>query len=210
MPEIPDYYRRYMAVFGRLMDDTEATTAGGAPVSQEEALQGLCALTNEMKADGGRLFFCGNGASAAFASHMTLDWSKNGGVPAIALNDPAQLTALGNDLGYDEVFAAPVRWHGKAGDLLVVISSSGNSPNVVRAIEAARDIGMMVATFTGLKPDNESRKRGDLNFFVPAKTYGIVECAHQLLLHAWLDCSLGLEEWDREAIQNMRADEFQA
>ena len=207
---IPDYYERYMEVFGRVMAATEATRAEGLACGQQEALEELCALTEAMKANGGRIFFCGNGASAAFASHMTLDWSKNGGVPAISLNDPVQLTALGNDLGYDQVFAAALRWHGKPEDLVVVISSSGSSPNVVKAIGAAREIGMKVLTFTGLKPDNASRQLGDLNYYVPAKTYGVVECAHQLLLHAWLDASLGLEEWDRDTIQNMRADEFQA
>jgi D-sedoheptulose 7-phosphate isomerase len=79
---------------------------------------------------------------------------------------------------------------------------------VIKAIEKARELGMKVVTLSGLKPENQSRKLGDINLYVPAKTYGVVECAHQILLHAWLDCSMGVTEWEREGVQNMHADEF--
>ena len=131
------------------------------------------------------------------ASHMALDWSKRGGVRSLAFNDMAFLTALGNDLGYDEVFAQPVEWFGEEGDLLATISSSGNSPSVVKAIAAARKRGIKVVTFSGMNPDNKSRLAGDLNFYVPAWTYGIVECGHQILLHAWLDRYSNEREWER-------------
>ena len=62
---------------------------------------------------------------------------------------------------------------------------------------------MNIITFSGLKPDNQSRKMGDLNFYIPAKTYGIVECAHQVLLHIWLDQYMGVFEWKRTECQNM-------
>ena len=65
---------------------------------------------------------------------------------------------------------------------------------------------MNVVTFSGLKPDNYSRRMGDINFYVPAKTYGIVECSHQVLLHAWLDKYMGVLEWDRTECQNMSQD----
>ena len=60
----------------------------------------------------------------------------------------------------------------------------------------ARQKKMKVVTFSGMKPDNSSRKLGDLNFYVPAMTYGIAECSHQILLHAWLDCFMKVCEWD--------------
>jgi D-sedoheptulose 7-phosphate isomerase len=89
-----------------------------------------------------------------------------------------------------------VCWFGEPGDLLATVSSSGNSPNVVNAIAAARKQGLKVITFSGMKPDNKSRRAGDLNFYVPASTYGIVECSHQVLLHAWLDCFMNVREWE--------------
>ena len=127
----------------------------------------------------------------------------------MSFSDSALLTAMGNDLGYEEVFAAPLSWYGQSGDLLITVSSSGGSPNILRTIEMAREKGMQVVTFSGLKPNNPSRRAGDLNFYVPAKTYGVVECAHQVLLHIWLDRFMGITEWDRNGFQNMRKDAFQ-
>ncbi len=139
----------------------------------------------------GTLFMVGNGASATMASHMSLDVTKNGGLKAQAFNDIASLTAIGNDLGYDEVFAFPLSKYASAGDVLLTISSSGNSPNVIRAIEAAHEKGMKVITLSAMKPENRSRAMGDLNFYVPSETYGLTECAHQMLLHWWLDMFMG-------------------
>jgi D-sedoheptulose 7-phosphate isomerase len=118
------------------------------------------------------------------------------------------LTALGNDIGIDQLFASAINTYANHDDMLVAISSSGNSKNIIEAIGSAREKKMRVVTFSGLKPDNQLRKMGDLNFYVPAKTYGIVECAHQLLLHMWLDHYMGITEWDREHFQNMSNDNF--
>ena len=82
--------------------------------------------------------FVGNGGSAGIASHLAIDFSKNGGMRAMAFNDPSALTCLGNDLGYENVFAKQIEFHGRAGDLLIAISSSGRSPNILNAVKAAR------------------------------------------------------------------------
>jgi len=129
-------------------------------------------------------------------------------VPTHAFSNSALLTAMGNDLGFEEAFAAPLSWYAQSGDLLVTISSSGNSANIIKTIETARSKGMSVVTLSGLKPDNKSRQLGDLNFYIPAKTYGIVECAHQVLLHLWLDKFMGVTEWEREGFQNMNKEAF--
>jgi len=202
------YYKSYIDEIHQCLEKLEVTKISKETITNNNWLDLICKLTNDVQAESGRMFFVGNGASAAFASHMSLDWSKNGGVPCVPLFDLSHLTALGNDLGFDEIFSAPLGWHGKEGDLLVTISSSGNSPNIVKAIEKARELGMKVVTLSGLKPDNLSRLMGDINLYVPAKTYGIVECTHQVLLHAWLDCYMGVTEWEREGVQNMRADDF--
>ena len=123
--------------------------------------------------------FVGNGASMAFTNHMALDWTKNGKVISCCYASVA-LQLQCRDLGYDETFSTAVDWYGQSGDLLITISSSGNSKNIINAIKIARKKNKVV-TFSGLRPDNLSRKLGDLNFYVPAKTYGIVECAHQVL-----------------------------
>lgn len=206
--ENSNYSSLYLTALDEALRNTIVSDEKGQPLELEEGLSLTNQLTKNTQEKRGRLFFAGNGASASFATHMTLDWSKNGGVSVIGLHDPAQMSALANDNGYDEVFAAPVKWHGRPEDILVTISSSGNSENIIRAIEAAREVGMSVITYSGLKADNKSRQLGDINWFVPAKTYGIVECAHQSLLHMWLDSFMGITEWNRDDAQNMNKKYF--
>lgn len=186
----------------------EVSNEDGEAIEVDAAFQLLCEITSALTRSTGRQFLVGNGASAAFANHMALDWTKNGGVVTQSFSDSAMLTALANDLSYEDAFSTGLEWYAKSNDLLVTISSSGNSPNIIKAINKAREIGMRVVTLSGLKPDNNSRKLGDINLYIPAKTYGIVECAHQVLLHVWLDKHMGISEWDRDDCQNMNRDEF--
>ncbi|MFT5882557.1 MAG: D-sedoheptulose 7-phosphate isomerase [Crocinitomicaceae bacterium] len=198
------FYRRYLEAQRLALESIKVTQAVGVQLNPEEGFECFCAMSKGVQESGGKQYLIGNGASAAFADHMALDWTKNGGVPTMSFASAALLTAMGNDLGFEEVFSAPLSWYAKRGDLLVTISSSGNSENILRAIDAARTLGMSVVTLSGLKPDNRSRQLGDLNFYVPAKTYGVVECAHQLLLHLWLDKFTDVSEWNSEGYQDMR------
>jgi D-sedoheptulose 7-phosphate isomerase len=204
-----NYFQQYLASLGKSMEGLLVTDAGGHTTSPDEGFQRLCDLSRAVGDRGFRQFLCGNGASAAFSNHMALDWTKNGGVPTFSFSDSALLTAMGNDLGYEEVFSAPLSWYAHSGDLLVTISSSGNSPNIIKVIQAARTKGMGVVTLSGLHKDNQSRRLGDLNFFIEAKTYGIVECAHQVLLHIWLDRFMGIREWEKTRPQDMRKDRLE-
>lgn len=136
---------------------------------------------------GGKLIFVGNGGSAAIASHQSVDYWKNGGIPAIAFNDASLLTCIGNDYGYDRVFAVPIQRFAAAGDLLIAISSSGRSQNILQAAVAASENGCGVITLSGFQEDNLLRKKGKLNFYVPSDSYGIVEVLHLSILHAILD-----------------------
>ena len=203
-----NYYKKYCESHDSALIKLEITTLGGEGVTHNRGFNTLCDLSAKLADNGCQKYFVGNGASAAFANHMALDWTKNGGVPSHAFANSALNTAMGNDLGFDAAFSAPLGYYAKKGDLLITISSSGNSENILKAIAVAREKGMTVVTFSGLKPDNKSRKKGDLNFYVPAKTYGIVECVHQVLLHAWLDKYMGVVEWEREGYQNMQKDAF--
>ena len=197
------YYDRYTAALSQALNNVECTTAENLSLNHEEMVDWLCQASRRILAGGRRQYFCGNGASSAFASHMALDWSKNGRVPSPPLSDVSLLTAVMNDSGADRLFSLPLECYATTGDLLITISSSGNSPNIISAQKTARAIGMEIVTLSGLKSDNASRAAGDLNIYVPAKSYGIVECAHQALLHSWLDCFLGIEEDSLEKAQNM-------
>lgn len=168
------------------------TARDGEPLDPAEGFARWLAWTRDGRAHGRRIYLVGNGASATMASHLAADACKNGALAALCFNDAALLTATANDVAFDEVFALPLSRLACPDDLLIAISSSGNSPNILRAVEAALALGVHVVTLTGMGADNGVRKRGELNFHVPASRYGWIECAHQLILHYWLDQYLNL------------------
>lgn len=180
-------YNRYADTIFTALKNLTVTDMQGKLMDADTGLSKWCRTTRKAKRSDHWVFMIGNGASAMMASHMAADASKNGRIRCMAFNDPALLTAVSNDVSYTESFALPLRRFARADDTLVTISSSGNSPNILKAIETAREIDMYVITLSGMKADNHSRKRGNLNFYVPADTYGVVESCHQIILHCWLD-----------------------
>lgn len=133
-----------------------------------------------------RIIFIGNGGSAAIASHMAADFAKNGKVPCMAFNDGASLTCLGNDCGYENVFAIPMEQHATQSDAVIAISSSGQSPNILAAASAAKGKRALLITFTGFEFANPLRAMGHFNIHVPSIDYGVVETIHLGMLHETL------------------------
>lgn len=172
------------------VESVQCTGTRGEALSRSEAYDRALALSLDAVGKGNKVIFIGNGGSAAIASHMAIDFSKNGGMPAICFNDGAALTCLGNDFGYEEVFARQMGFHARAGDVLYAISSSGRSPNILRAVEAARRLDCRVITMSGFRADNPLRAMGDVNFHVTLEKYGIVEVAHTALIHAVVDLKI--------------------
>ncbi|XXJ20110.1 SIS domain-containing protein [Desulfovibrio caledoniensis] len=134
-----------------------------------------------------RVYFVGNGASASMASHFSTDLAKNAEVPTEVFTDCSLVTATGNDFGYEQTFAYPLGQRMVAGEVLIAISSSGNSPNAVAAVEKARELSGRAVTVTAMSPDNRMRALGDLNFYLPAQTYGMAESGHGAVLHHLID-----------------------
>lgn len=134
-----------------------------------------------------RIFFIGNGGSNAICSHMMEDFFKIGRFPTFAFSDPALITCFANDYGYEHAMKEWLRLHFKPTDLLVSVSSSGESANILNATDLALSLGGKVITLSGFKENNTLSRRGHLNFFLPISNYGIVECFHQVILHALLD-----------------------
>lgn len=147
-------------------------------------------LFRETRARGGTLYFCGNGGSASTASHFACDLAKNTIHPTfgrfrtvcLADNLPA-LSAWGNDSGYDQVFVEPARAYLRPGDVLVVISGSGNSPNVLLAADYAREIGCPVVALIGFQ-GGALRAKADVALVVPGRTIEQAEDGHLILNHA--------------------------
>ena len=175
----------------------------------DEFLNSLISETKKVKETSGRLFFFGNGASSSFANHMALDWSKNGKIPARVLSDSSLLTALSNDYSFEESFTEFAKINDlNKNDFVITISSSGNSPNIVSLLKYAAEIGVKTFALNGLKEDNKSRKIANYSVFYDFKTYGMVECAHQLYLHLWLDAYMDIYEWEKIESQNMNIKNF--
>mgnify|MGYP002513125141 CR=1 FL=1 len=155
--------------------------------SYSEGIRLLTDAFTRHKREMTQVFFIGNGGSAAIASHMTADFMKNGGMNTYSLYDNSVTTCMGNDYGYEYIFSRPMEFLVKERDLLVAISSSGNSKNILYAIEAAKKKHAKVITFTGFQPDNRARQMGDVNVYVPCEKYGIVESIHNLILQQIVD-----------------------
>ncbi len=134
-----------------------------------------------------RIFFIGNGGSNSISSHMYEDFGKMARFETFAFSDAALITCYANDYGYENAFAEWLKLYFKKGDLLVAISSSGNSPNIVYAVDTALNIEGNVVTLSGFDADNKIKSKGHVNFHIPHKSYGIVECYHQVILHIVLD-----------------------
>jgi D-sedoheptulose 7-phosphate isomerase len=156
-----------------------------------------------------KIYFFGNGASAAFANHMALDFSKNGRINSKSLSDSAMLTALSNDYSFDQAMVEYLKIENvESNDLVITISSSGNSPNIINVLDYCKMNNIRTLAFSGLKSDNKSILLSDYSIYVPMKTYGMVECIHQIFLHLILDRFMDIFEWDRKDYQNMNYTNF--
>jgi D-sedoheptulose 7-phosphate isomerase len=153
-----------------------------------EHIEHLGAHAAEMLSGGGRLLAVGNGGSAAQAQHLTAELvgrfrDERQPLSAIALHaDTSSLTAIGNDYGPEQMYARQVMAHGRRGDVLVALSTSGRSPNVVAAADVARTIGVRVWGLTGPRP-NPLADRCDHIVAVPAASTATVQEVHLVVIH---------------------------
>lgn len=145
------------------------------------------ALLIKTKNQGGKVYVIGNGGSAGIASHFAIDLLNALKIPASTLYDSNQMTCIANDYGYEYVFSNPLQTLIKPIDLLVAISSSGKSKNIINAVEVAKNAEAYVITLSGFAEDNPLRKMGELNFYLNVDDYGLVETGHFFLLHTIID-----------------------
>lgn len=181
------------------MRQSSACDRSGTAMELDQGIDWAVTTARKAHDAGNKLMFIGNGGSAGIAGHAANDFSKNGDLRALAFNDGAVLTCLANDYGYEHVFEKQIEWHARAGDMLIAISSSGRSANILRAVDAARKIGCQVLTLSGFRPDNPLRALGDVNIHVPLEEYVFVEITHQMMIDSVLAFSLG---WATEDDRN--------
>jgi D-sedoheptulose 7-phosphate isomerase len=136
-----------------------------------------------------RLWVAGNGGSAAIADHLLCDWVKGTFTPSqlpihvhSLVSNTALLTACANDFGYDASFSRQIEMQAQPGDVLICISSSGNSANILAALRTARSIGLKTIALTGFG-GGEAVRLADISLHIAAHNYGVVEDSHQILMH---------------------------
>lgn len=178
---------RYFDELAAVFHGTEVTDGGSRRLSLSEGIEEAMQMITACAGAGRKVIFIGNGGSAAIASHQAVDYWKNGEMRAIAFNDSSLLTCIGNDYGYPHVFEKPIEMFADADDVLIAISSSGQSENIVRGCNAALAKGCDLITMSGFKPDNPLRAMGSVNFYAPSSSYGHVEITHLALCHCIVD-----------------------
>jgi D-sedoheptulose 7-phosphate isomerase len=177
----------YLQDLGRVLLSTSATDSKGTEMFLDAAAEKAIDMYLSHRNSHTKVLLVGNGGSAAIVSHAQNDLCKMLGIKALTFHETSLLTALSNDISYEAAYEWPTQLWAQKGDLLIAVSSSGQSRNILRAVRAAAERGCQVITFSGFKPNNPLRSLGDLNFYVAAKEYGQVEVAHMALNHLLTD-----------------------
>ena len=155
-------------------------------------LKGMLLVT---KATGRKVNFAGNGGSAAIASHCAVDFTKNAGIRCVNFNEADLITCLANDYGYERWLAKALEFYADDGDLVVLVSSSGKSSNMILAAQHAVERGLTLVTFTGFSAQNPLKALGQLNLWVNSQAYNIIEMTHHIWLLAVCDVIIGRAEY---------------
>ena len=143
----------------------------------------------------GRVVFFGNGGSAAIASHLSVDLNKNAKIQSISFNDPGIITCYANDFGYKNWISKTIELSLTNKDVVVLISSSGKSLNILNAAKYAKKKNIQTITLSGMSKKNNLKKMGLINFWVDSKSYNIIETAHQFFMMAVIDLIIGKAEY---------------
>jgi D-sedoheptulose 7-phosphate isomerase len=136
---------------------------------------------------GGKIILVGNGGSSSIAGHLTIDCINAAKIKAVNFNDAGIITCFSNDYGYKNWISKALECYSSPGDVLVLISSSGQSENMLIGANKAKSLGVDVVTLTGFSADNSLRRLGDINLWVDSNKYNMVEITHHIWLLAIVD-----------------------
>ncbi len=160
------------------------------PVHQK-GLEAAIKVLKKTKKDNKKIILIGNGGSAAIAEHMAIDLTKNAKLRAVSFSGTPQLTTFANDYGYEYIYSKAIEAYANSGDVVIAISSGGESINILNAADTAQKMGCSVITFSAFEEKNSLRSKGNINFYVKSKAYGYVEIIHNLLVHYISDSIIG-------------------
>ena len=174
--EKTNYFSKYFESVGQKLNSIDTT--------QLEQAASMVWATHKA---GKKIIVVGNGGSAAMASHVAVDFVKAASIRAINFNEADLITCFANDYGYENWVVKALEAYADKGDLVILISSSGKSQNILNAAEKATEMGLSVITVSGFLSDNPLRNLGDLNLWVDSTKYNIVEMTHHVWLVAIID-----------------------
>ncbi len=178
---LDDYWLRYQKLFFESRNDESILNFRNSIASTCE--------------NNGRLIFMGNGASASLSSHAATDFTKQAKIPSIAFNDHNLVTALSNDYGYENWISKAIEYYSKSNDMLIFISVSGESTNLINGIKYAKKNKIKTASLTGSNKNNTIKINTDISLWVDSKAYNIVECIHTIWITLIIDMFVGHPEY---------------
>ena len=178
---LDDYYSRYQKILFDSRDD--------------KSILKLRNIIYETYLNKGKLIFIGNGASASLASHAATDFTKQAKIPSIAFNDHNLITALANDYGYHNWAAKAIEFYSEPNDMVIFISVSGESSNLVEGINFANKISLSTASLTGSSQTNSLKQKSKYSLWVNSKAYNIVESIHTIWITLIIDLFVGSPEY---------------
>jgi D-sedoheptulose 7-phosphate isomerase len=176
MNRLDKYFNKYFTTIKTSLDSIDANQ-----------LKKVANLIEKASTSDNKVIIVGNGGSASIASHLTVDFINAANIKAVNFNDSSIITCFANDYGYKNWVAKALDCYADAGDVVILISSSGQSKNMLIGADKAKSIGVNVVTLSGFSADNPLRQLGDINLWLDSKAYNIVEMTHHIWLLAVVD-----------------------
>lgn len=173
--------------FSSKLLNSKITTHLHENLSAQNGMQSVLEILVHCRNQNASVYIAGNGGSAAIASHAVIDFLNMAKMKATAMLDPAVTTCLSNDYGYEHVYERQLERFIQPNDVLIAISSSGNSKNIINAVNIAKKHNAKVITLSGFAENNPLRQIGDYNIWLNSKDYGQVEIGHAFMLHYLTD-----------------------
>ena len=182
-----EFIRKYLNDFSELVKPDSKTIEKIVQISEQ------CKSTH---ANGKKILIFGNGGSAAIASHFSVDLTKNAKIRCVNFNESDLITCFANDFGFDRWVEKAIDFYSDEGDMLIVISSSGSSDNMLNGVKVAKNNQInKVVTLSGFSEKNPLHQLGDINLWVDSKAYNFVENMHQVWLLSIVDLIIGSREY---------------
>jgi len=184
-------FTEYTNNLSHSLEQIDIIDRSGHALDIQDGLTSIINSLNKIKTTHNKVLIIGNGGSAAIASHLQNDLCKGAHIRAMVFTEPPLLTALSNDISYNAAYRELISLWADKNDILIAISSSGRSQNIIDAANTARDLGCNpIISISGFLSDNPLRRLGDINIYISSKEYGNVELAHSTIVHYISDQTL--------------------